>query len=259
LTLGYLETTFEDFVTEAWRLKEKYASQITLLVGLESEYITSQTLTQIEDILQRHQKKIQLIVGSVHHVSEVPIDLDRTTFGQALRKFDSNESQLDTLVMAYLDQQYDLLKALQPEIIGHFDLCRLFLPDFSLRSNVKVWTRVERNVKIAIEYGALFEVNGGAFRKGWTTAYPGQDVFELILSMGGKFTLSDDSHGPHAVGLHYADIFAYLRKMQVKALWYLDEPKEEDSLQAVMCRKLVARQVVGDWWEDEFWASANVA
>jgi histidinol-phosphatase (PHP family) len=45
--------------------------------------------------------------------------------------------------------------------------------------------------------------------------------FQLILERGGKFTLSDDSHGPKDVGMHYDKLQAYLREMGVKSLYYL--------------------------------------
>ena len=180
LTLENLASTFDDFIKEAWRLKEKYASQITLLVGMESEYITKQTIRHIEDLRSRHQDNIQLIVGSVHHVAEIPIDLNRQTFDHAMSKVDKDEStRVSSLMIAYLDQQYELLQAFQPEVIGHFDLCRLYMPTLDLRSSDEVWSRVQRNVRFAAEYGALFEVNAAAFRKGWTSGYPGEEVLEV--------------------------------------------------------------------------------
>lgn len=41
------------------------------------------------------------------------------------------------------------------------------------------WPRVERNIDFAISYGALFELNAAAFRKGWDVSYPGEDVLQV--------------------------------------------------------------------------------
>ena len=76
---------------------------------------------------------------------------------------------------------------------------------------------------------------------------------QFILRIGGKLTLSDDAHGPLAVGAHYADVFAYLQRMKVDTLWYLDEAKDEEDTKVVLRRMLVARQVQGNWQEDDFW------
>ena len=42
-----------------------------------------------------------------------------------------------------------------------------------------VWDKVERNIRYAIGYGALFEANAAAIRKGWTTSYPSREVLRV--------------------------------------------------------------------------------
>ena len=44
MTLDALATQFDAFLAEAHRLKEQYANDITLLVGLETEFITEEDL-----------------------------------------------------------------------------------------------------------------------------------------------------------------------------------------------------------------------
>ena len=81
---------------------------------------------------------------------------------------------------AYFDAQYDLITRFRPEIIGHFDLCRLFYPLQRLDDWPDVWEKVQKNIRFAIQYGALFELNAAAFRKrGWETAYPGREVAQV--------------------------------------------------------------------------------
>jgi histidinol-phosphatase (PHP family) len=175
LSLETLAKQFEDFLAEAHRLKSSYASRITLLVGLETEYITSHDLDCLHDLLFRHAREIEYVVGSVHHVNSIPIDFDLATYHTAV----SSCSNLDVYLTAYLDAQYDLITRFQPEIIGHIDLCKLYTPDLKLRDHPVAWARLERNVIAAIAYGALFEVNAAAFRKGWDTAYPGLDIISV--------------------------------------------------------------------------------
>lgn len=42
----------------------------------------------------------------------------------------------------------------------------------------------------------VFEVNSRALKKNLPDPYPQSDVLKIILEMGGKLTLADDSHGP---------------------------------------------------------------
>jgi histidinol-phosphatase (PHP family) len=67
----------------------------------------------------------------------------------------------------------------------------------------------------------------------------------LILELGGRIALSDDAHGPHAVGLNYARMLRYLRAAGVRELWRLegaDSPNEAG-------RYVRAVRVDGEWWE----------
>jgi histidinol-phosphatase (PHP family) len=181
-----LTTQFESFLVEAHRLKSLYAAQIRLRVGLETDYITSFDLDKLHDLLQRHHGPIEYIVGSVHHVNGIPIDFDLVTFRKAVESIDctdEHETKDAAFLSAYFDAQYEVLQRFQPEIVGHFDLCRLYNPDLRFEEYPQAWKRVERNIRYAVGYGALFEVNASALRKNWSTPYPGADVLEVRFGL----------------------------------------------------------------------------
>ena len=172
------------------------SSSTTFLVGLETDYITKLDLDNTEKLLVKHGDRIHYIVGSIHHANEIPIDFDKATFERALVSFKEADATIlisptsfgptipqeyHSLIASYLDSQYTLMRKLHPEIIGHFDLFRLYNPSitFSAISTPSIWERITRNVRYAIEYGALFEVNAAAFRKGWGTGYPGKEIAQV--------------------------------------------------------------------------------
>lgn len=188
LSLDALAKQFDDFVNEAHRLKALYASRITLLVGLETEFITSADLEHLEELLKVQGDRIEYVVGSIHHVNSIPIDFDSITFDKSLRSFsDGDDSTAATsmgrFLSAYFDAQYQLLNRFRPEIIGHLDLCRLYNPDLKFRDFPAAWEKLVRNVKFAVDYGALFEFNAASLRKGWQDAYPAEDVVEVSGSV----------------------------------------------------------------------------
>jgi histidinol-phosphatase (PHP family) len=189
LPLDILRMQFEGFLQEAHRLKSLYASKITLLVGLETEFITSVDLEHLQKVLTKHGDQVEYLVGSVHHVNAIPIDFDLPTFEKALHSMLCEQipasvelSSMEMFLSTYFDAQYELLSHFKPEIIGHFDLCRLYRPDLQFRDFPSVWEKLERNIQFAINYGALFEINAAALRKGWQSAYPGQDIMEVGYS-----------------------------------------------------------------------------
>ncbi|KAF8878804.1 Polymerase/histidinol phosphatase-like protein [Gymnopilus junonius] len=246
-----LSSQFDSFVVEAHRLKSLYASQITLLVGLETEFITGLDLENLEKTLERFGDRVEYIVGSIHHVNGIPIDFDLPTYQQALASFadEKEEDRQEVFLSAYFDAQYELLRRFKPEVVGHFDLCRLYQPSLHFRDYPRVFSKIERNVRYAVQYGALFELNAAAFRKKWDTAYPAEDVVEVINSLGGRFALSDDSHGPNAVGLNYDRLPGYLQSVGVTQLWYLQQSTTPNAAG----RRIQPVRLDGDWLDHGFW------
>jgi histidinol-phosphatase (PHP family) len=278
ISLERLSETFDAFIHEAHRLKELYADRIMLLVGLETEFITDSDMIGLERVLERHGNRIEYLVGSVHHANNIPIDFDLPTFEHAVDSFTnpqtSDRSQaLEHLLRFYFDKQYNLMRRFHPEVIGHFDLCRLYRPALRFQDYPLVWEKIERNVRYATEYGALFELNAAAFRKGWDNAYPGSDVIQVslqyvvlnmsdfltkspkcIIKSGGRFTLSDDSHGPHAVGLNYDRLRDYVQRIGLKELWYLGHGERSE----VSGRCLVPIVATIDWSNTASWTNASL-
>jgi histidinol-phosphatase (PHP family) len=210
-----LESIYMEFLTTAADLKSKYQDQINLLIGIETDFVTPIDLQRTKALLDSRQD-IQYVVGSVHHVAGVSIDFDKSTYirsvehcangtmGSTMVSCSSSSSssssdpewempaprnpdhvpsdeELELFLTKYLDAQYEMIDALEPEVIGHFDLCLLFNPGYRLDGSGRevIWDKVKRNVRKVVEYGGLFEANGAALRKGWETSYPSKEVLQV--------------------------------------------------------------------------------
>ena len=112
---------------------------------------------------------------------QIPIDFDAATYARA--RSAAGGSGDTQLFVDYFDAQFEMMNAVRPRVVGHFDLVRLFagMPDRDLRSygEGEVWERVGRNLKWVVEAGALLEVNSSALRKGLREPYPGRSVCEV--------------------------------------------------------------------------------
>lgn len=277
LTPGDLWAAYEAFLVEATRLRSIYTS-VSLLIGVETDYITDLDMEGLERLLLAHPE-IDYIVGSVHHVNGVSIDFDRDTWVRAVDtaargqvgttcarvdgvvqlvpRASGPDPKLDDIVTflnAYLDAQLRMLQRVKPEVVGHFDLCLLWTKDVRLSEFEDVWAKVRRNVEFAAGYGALFEANAAAIRKGWETSYPSRDVLRLIRESGGRICLSDDSHGVALVGLNYPRMRDYLVQEGVDTVWCLvpaSQRTERD--EDVGDRAKVVARPVPNWAQDPFW------
>ncbi|KAI9849338.1 MAG: histidinolphosphatase [Sclerophora amabilis] len=245
-------TTFAPFFAEASRLREKYASQIQLLIGFETEWIVrpgasspSSPSSLIEELLRQHA--YDFIVGSVHHVHGVPIDYDRAMYEQARSKTktaatagsfsghhhrdDDDADDDDRLFEDYFDAQLEMLIALEPPVVGHFDLIRLKSDDPERRvgefadgeaGGGQVWAKIRRNLDFIAGYGGILELNSSGLRKGLSEPYPQREICQAFMQRGGRFTLSDDSHSIDQVATNYDRLLDFIVEVGIQSLCFLE-------------------------------------
>ena len=151
---------FESYMAEAFRLRRVYASQIDVLIGFETEWLSSvadkgllkcmtsegfgsligpshhsrgelprsaaeKYSVQLEAAMCELPKP-ELFIGSVHHVKDIPIDFDKPTYEKARSHVCGIDGTDEMLFAAYYEHVLELVETLSPPIIGHLDLPRLF-------------------------------------------------------------------------------------------------------------------------------------
>jgi histidinol-phosphatase (PHP family) len=174
---------------------------------METEWIHAGTLGEINAL----RGDVDYIVGSLHHLNSIPLDWSFEMFSALLK-----DATLDEVFDQYFDAQFDMLQ-LKPEVAGHFDLIRIWHPTTTF--NPSTWEKIRRNIAFIAGYGGLVELNSRAFKKGMKAAYPLPDVLKVMIEMDIKFTLSDDSHGPDDVGMHYALLFRYMKEHGIHTVY----------------------------------------
>ena len=220
---GHLENE-RAFFDEACRLREVYRGRVAVVVGFESDWIRGDaSRALIEQSLGAFEW--DFFVGSVHHVHTVPIDYTAEDYGRAREVSGGSEERL---FEDYFDAQFAMLRAIRPPVVGHLDLIRLFStePDGELGKWAGVWERVVRNLEFINGYGGLVEVNLSALRKGMREPYPKGEVCRVFVDMGGRFAVSDDSHGVEQVGLNYDKLVPFLEDVGVKEVSFLAHKEE---------------------------------
>jgi histidinol-phosphatase (PHP family) len=161
------------YFQEANRLREKYRSEIRIIVGFESEWIRDGSHGLINLSIQNND--VDFFVGSIHHVHTKPIDFDQAGYESARQLAGGSDQQL---FGDYFDAQLAMLQATRPPVVGHFDLIRLKSkdPNRSFETWQEVWTRVVRNLQYIASYGGLLEINFASLRKGMTEPYPKDEI-----------------------------------------------------------------------------------
>ncbi|KAI8871396.1 histidinol-phosphatase [Ramicandelaber brevisporus] len=271
LTPADLHVRFRDYYALARQLQSEHkADTFEIIVGAETEFIevsgNGRAVKAAEELKKLVDEcPVDYLVGSVHHVHGIPIDFNKDMYQQAIavsaRNPDGHLQQLIWLFEDYFDAQYTMIQSIKPDIIGHFDLVRIFAPSpqqaLQAVESRPVWQRVCRNIELAIKQGALFELNSRAWKKNLPAAYPHQEVVKEIQRQGGKFTISDDSHGPNDLGMHYDKLHKYLEDMGIDTVHILERLETGQSTGANTATGVMPKRVrtkaINNIIGDPFW------
>lgn len=256
-----LHENFKNYLNHAKKLQDEYNSEgkMKILIGFEVEGIDEPHIEFSSNSILKENPCINMSVGSVHYVNQIPIDFSRELWLQA--RDSTSEKTTRSLYKAYFDLQYKVVLSLKPQVVGHFDLIRLFedvdevdpttqkvLKDITIENDwPDVWESILRNIKFIGEYGGLFELNSAAIRKGWDSPYPKKDICEAILKYGnGRFCLSDDAHSIAQVGLNFHKAWEFVRDvLQLEYIYSLDLDQDMTTV--------VKKELVLDLNQSTFW------
>lgn len=205
----WMAERFARYVSTARGLAAEYGERMRIFVGMESEWYPG-CGPWVHDLRTRYH--LDYIVGSVHHVGGLAYDFSSKMYAQAVRQFGGHPS----LYAVYFDAQFDMLRALRPEVIGHFDLIRIHDPHYlATLAHPAVWSRVLRNLEWIRENGGMLDVNVRALVKGQPEAYVCAPILDEAARLGIGLAYGDDAHGVREVGVHWESV---TQRLQTRGL-----------------------------------------
>ncbi|MGL1930507.1 MAG: histidinol-phosphatase HisJ [Desulfotalea sp.] len=213
LTAESLLERFGLYMKECRRLEEKYRHKIEIIPAMEIE-----TYTGYEDFVHEliRQFSPEYIVGSVHFVDDMGIDYSKKQYNTTADAVGG----IDNLYCRYFDIQQDMIERLQPAVVGHFDLVRIF--DDNYRERIKkpeIMSRIERNLELIKKYDCILDFNLRALAKGASEPYLTKDILLKAKEIGIAITPGDDSHGINDVGNFMEVAFNLAKQYDLKTEW----------------------------------------
>lgn len=187
----------DEFESEVKRLKEKYLGQIDVLLGVEADIFSPQSLDGFD-----------YVIGSVHYLKHGGeyIAVDDTP--QMLRDMIERYYGGDFYACAE-DYFATVAKWLQkkPDIIGHFDLIKKFRREIPFDTeNPRYKAAWQSAADKLLKLGVPFEVNTGGISRGWLAEpYPSREIADYIIAHGGKLILSSDAHRKEDIAAHFQE------------------------------------------------------
>jgi histidinol-phosphatase (PHP family) len=215
LTAVACQQRFSRYIAEARRLQTRYADQIQLFVGFETDAYSGYG-DYVKQLVRDFQP--DYFVGSVHHIGDFPFDLSKAGYDEVATAVGG----LANMYCHYFDQQYDMLQTIQPRVVGHFDYVRILDPDYPTQlQQPQVWSRILRNLQYIQEQHMVLDFNVKAFRKGQPEPYVSQPILREALARGITIVPGDDSHGINSVGEDIDRGIAILQAARAETNWQL--------------------------------------
>jgi histidinol-phosphatase (PHP family) len=183
------------YVDEMIELRERYAGQIVVRLGVESDYVDGWG-DHYRSLWRQYP--LDYVIGSIHWVGGWSI------FSSHLPRGRSAQAVYDE----YLRLTQAAARSGAYEIIGHLDCLKTrgHIPDMSLTP------LLEETVRVLAESGVAIELNTSGWRKpDCADCYPRAELLALCYHHGVPVTLGSDAHQPELVAAGFAEATELLR------------------------------------------------
>lgn len=199
---------FPRYIAEAVALKEEFRDRISVLVGVEADYLAG-----TEDVYRTALDTAELdyVIGSVHAFGRYHVYRPASW---------SDVSALSTRTIDIYEQYYTAVQQAASsglfDCIAHMDAIKAMgpTPDGALEELEEL---VEETLQVIAASGVAVEINTSGFRK-CGEAFPSLSIVKRLHQLGVPLTFGSDSHRPREVGYGWKDAYRILSAVGVRRL-----------------------------------------
>lgn len=188
-------------------LKRKYASKISLRLGIEQDYCSDTAELALYDY----------VIGAVHCVFKdgnyISVDASADILKEGVDRYYAGD------MIAFAEDYFalvgDVYEKTKCDIIAHFDL----LTKFGIidTEDSRYIAAEQSALKKLIDTPAVFEINTGAISRGFTDKpYPNERVMARLADVGKEVILSSDSHSTDTILFGFDAARALCKKYGLK-------------------------------------------
>ncbi len=191
-------------------MKEKYAQELTILLGYEVDYLPGHIDTRVLNA------DVDYLIGSVHFIDKWGFDNP-----EFIAEYDDKD--IDTIWEQYFTTLLAMVQSGHFDIVGHLDLIKVFkfLPTKNI---VDIASDTLHAIKTS---GMVLEINGAGYRKPIAEAYPSKELLHYAYELGIDITLSSDAHTPQQVGLYGDQIVALAKSIGYTKCCYFEKKEKK--------------------------------
>ena len=200
----------QEYTDDVLKLKERYKNEIEILLGYEVDYLKGHMDKRVLT------SKVDYLIGSVHFLDKWGFDNPEFIGGWKTRN-------IDDIWQEYFDAIEAMAKTKYFDIVGHFDLIKVFkfMPTKDIRVLAKKALQAIKKSEMVIE------LNGAGLRKPIKEIYPSQMLLEVAYEMNIPITFSSDAHAVEQVGFGYHEVVTLARSVgYTKAVTFKQQERD---------------------------------
>jgi histidinol-phosphatase (PHP family) len=213
LNAASMADRFKQYILEGRELQKRYADRIEIFIGFETEVYTGAIPLALK-LIETYQP--DYVLGGVHHVDDIPFDYSVEEYNRAVDAAGDEES----LYCRYFDQQLELIETVRPSVVAHFDLIRLFDPDYLQRWGCpSIAHRIQRNLESIQQRKMILDFNLSALYKKNSEPYLSKPLLDKAIKMNIPVVPGDDSHSVEMAGVFIDEGIGMLKAAGCNGRW----------------------------------------
>jgi histidinol-phosphatase (PHP family) len=176
------------YTNDVLNAKEKYKKDIQILLGYEVDYLKGYMDKRVLE------SEVDYLIGSVHFI-------DKWGFDNPEFIGSWKEKSIDEIWKAYFEAIENMAKTGYFDIVGHFDLIKVF--KFMPSQDIRLLARPA--LKAIKKANMVLEINTAGFRKPIGELYPSPLLLEEAYDLDIPICFSSDAHAVEQVGFKYEE------------------------------------------------------
>lgn len=194
------EDDTKKYISEVTQLKEKYAGQIELFLGIEQEYYAAPIADGFD-----------FMIGAVHYIKKDGqlVCVDNGPNRQQAAVDHHFGGDFYAMAELYFETVSNAVTETKADVVAHFDLISKYNFDGNLfdEAHPRYVAAAISAMDEILKSCRLFEINTGAmYRFGKPEPYPSVFLLKELRRRGGEVIISSDSHNVESICFRYGDM-----------------------------------------------------
>lgn len=192
----------DEYLSEVRDLRDEFSGLIDIKIAFEVDFITGRAHLLESRILEA---EVDYLIGSVHFLNEWGFD-NPAYIGNYEGK------NIDDIWREYLESIANMAQSGHFDIVGHFDLMKIF----NNRPSKAVEGDIVRTLEAIKDNDMALEINGAGLDKQIAEIYPSEVILSTAYKMEIPISFGSDAHAPQKVGIHKDKMLSLAKRVGYK-------------------------------------------